>query len=69
MNWVYNCQKGKEASYYFRYRVPVIRLISCIFYSNKGMDEDFFIVVSEWYDGLHCPTQDGEPGEVPEDQE
>ena len=69
MNWVYNCQKGKEASYYFRYRVPVIRLISCILDSNKGMDEDFLIILVEWHNGLHCSTQDGELGGVLEDLE
>ena len=37
--------------------------------SNKGMDEDFLIISSEWHDGLHCPTQDGEPSGVPEDSE
>ena len=37
--------------------------------SNKGMDEDFLIISSEWHDGLHCPTQDGEPSGVPEDLE
>ena len=52
MNWVYNYQ----TSYYFRCRVPTIRLISYIPDSNKGMDEDFLIVFGEWHDGLHCPT-------------
>ena len=49
-NWVYNCQKGKEMA---------IRLISYILDSNNGMDEDFLIVLGEWHDDLHCPTQDG----------
>ena len=64
INWVYNFQKGKEMSYHFKCRVPSVRLISCIPESNKGMDEDFLIVLGEWHDGLHCPTQDGEPGGV-----
>ena len=51
-------------SYYFKCRVPSVRLISCIPESNKGMDEDFLIVSGEWHDRLHCPTQDGEPGGV-----
>ena len=62
VNWVYNCQKGKDTGYYFRCRVPSVRLISCISESSKGMDEDFLIVSSEWHDGLHCPSQDREPG-------
>ena len=67
INWVYNCQKGKGTSYYFKCKVPFIKLISCIPKSNKGMDEDFLIVSGEWHDSLHCPTQDGELGGVPED--
>jgi len=67
VNWVYNCQKGKETNYYIKCRVPTVRLISCIPESNKGMDEDFLIVSGDWQDGLHCPTQDGEPGRVPTD--
>ena len=53
--------------YYFKCKVPAIRLISCIPKTNKGMDEDFLIISGEWHDGLHCPTQDGEPGGVPQD--
>ena len=33
--------------------------------SNKGMDEDFLIILGDWHDGLHYPTQEGEPGKVP----
>ena len=61
MNWVYNCQKGKNMGYYFRCRVPFVRLISCIPESNKGMDKDFLIISSELHGGLHCPTQVGCP--------
>ena len=67
INGVYNCQRGKDMGYYFNCKVPAIRLISCIPKTNKGMDEDFLIVSGEWHDGLHCPTQDGEPGGVPKD--
>ena len=56
VNWVYNCQKRKETGYYFKCRVPSVRLISCILESNKSMDEDFLILSGEWHDGLHCPT-------------
>ena len=31
--------------------------------------EDFLIISGEWHDGLHCPTQDGEPGGIPENVE
>ena len=65
VNWVYDSQKGKDTGYYFKCRVPSVMLISCIPELNKGMDEDFLIVLSELHDGLHCPTQDGESGSVP----
>ena len=47
VNWSYNSQKGKEIGYYFKCRVPFVRLISCILESNKGMDEDWLIVLGE----------------------
>ena len=65
INWVYNSQKGKETGYYFKCRVPSVRLISCILELNKGMDEDILIVSGEWHDRLHCPNQEGELGGVP----
>ena len=55
--------------YYYRCRMPFVRLISCILESNKGMDEDFIIVSSEWHDGLYYTTQNGEPSGVLEDLE
>ena len=44
VNWVYNCQKGKEINYYIKWKVPSVRLISCMPKPNKTMDEDFLIV-------------------------
>lgn len=61
---MYNSQKGKETSYYFKCRVLSVRLISSIPESNKGMNEDILIVSGEWHDGLHYPTQVGEPSGV-----
>ena len=65
VNWVYNYQKGKETKYYIKFIVLVIRLIYCLPDSSKGIDEDFLIVSGDWHDGLHCPTQEGEPSRVP----
>lgn len=56
VNWVYNCQNSKETGYYFKTRVPSVRLISCLPKTNKGMDKNFLIVSGEWHDDLHCPT-------------
>ena len=67
VNWVHNCQKGKGTNYYIKCRVPAVRLISYMPKSNKSTDEDFLIVSGDWHDGMHCPTQDGEPGRVPTD--
>lgn len=62
INWVYSYQNGKDMGYYLRTRIPFVRLISCLPESNRGMDEDFLIVSGDWHNGLHCPTQNGEPG-------
>lgn len=64
VNWVYNSQYLKDIGYYFKTRVPLVRLISCLLESNKGLDQDFLIVSGEWHDGLHCPTRDGQLGGV-----
>ena len=59
INWIYSCQKNNKANYYLKTRVPIVRLISCLLETNKGMDKDFLIVSKEWHDGLHCSTKDG----------
>ena len=37
-NWVYNWQLLKSSGYYFKTKVPTVRLISCLPETNKGMD-------------------------------
>ena len=64
VNWVYNCQYLKDIGYYLKTRVPSIGLISCLPESNKGLDQDFLIVLGEWHDDLHCLTQDRQPSGV-----
>ena len=49
-----------------KYRVLIVRLISCLPNLSKGMDEDFLLVSRGWHDGIHCPTQERESGRVPE---
>ena len=63
--WVYECHLLKDAGYYLKSRSLVVRLVSCLPKSNKGMKDDFLIVSSEWHDGLHCPIREGELGGVP----
>ena len=62
---MYKCHKLASAGYYLKSRSDIIRLISCLPNSNKGMKDYYLIVSREWHDGLHCPTQAGDPGGVP----
>ena len=64
VNWVYNCQNLKSMRYYLKTRVSKVKLISCLPESKKGMDQDFLIISGEWHNGLHCSTQEGQPGGV-----
>ena len=61
---MYECHKLASAGYYLNSRSNIVRLISCLLKSNKGMRDDYLIVSEEWNDGLHCPTRVGEPGGV-----
>ena len=62
---MYKCHKLASAGYYLKSRSDIIRLISCLPNSNKGMKDYYLIVSEEWHDGLYCPTQAGDPGGVP----
>ena len=53
-----------RAGFYLKSRSSVVKLISCLPKSNKGMKDNFLIVSSPWSDGLPCPTKLGEPGGV-----
>ena len=64
VNWVYSFQNNKEAWYYLKTRVLAVRLISCLPETNKGMNEDFLIVLGEGHDGLLYPTKDVKLGGV-----
>ena len=68
VNWVYNCQKGEKTNYYIKCRVLTVRLISCLPDLSKDMDEVFLIISGDWHDGMHCSTQEREPGRLPEDR-
>ena len=63
--WMYECHLLTDSGYYLKSRSSIIRLVSCLPKSNKGMKDDFLIALGEWHDGLHCPTQEGQPGGVP----
>ncbi|XP_065627692.1 uncharacterized protein LOC136066778 [Quercus suber] len=58
---LYECHSQQDAGYYLKSRSDVVRLISCLPKSNKGMKDDYVIVSGAWHDGHHCPTKRGKP--------
>ena len=63
--YMYKCHSLADLGYYLNSKSNIIRLVSCLPKSNKGMKDDYLIAPREWHDGLHCPTREGEPGGVP----
>ena len=63
--WMYKCHLLAKLGYYLKFGSSVVKLVSCLPKSNKGMKDDFLIVSGEWHDGLHCPIREGEPSRVP----
>ena len=53
-----------RAGFYLKSRSSVVKLISCLPKSDKGMKDDFLIVSGPWSDDLPYPTKLGEPGGV-----
>ena len=62
---MYKCHKLASAGYYLKSQSDIVRLISCLPKSNKGMKDDYLIISGEWHDGVHCPTWSGDPSGVP----
>ena len=62
---MYESHKQKGAEFYLKSQSDIVRLISCLPKSNKGMKDDYLIASGAWHDSLHCPTQPGEPGGIP----
>ena len=62
---MYECHLLADSGYYLKSRSNIVRLVSCLPKSNKGMKDDNLIASGEWHDGLHCPTQKGKPRGVP----
>ena len=50
-----------QVGFYLKFCSSVVKLISCLPKSNKGMKDDYLILSSLWSDGLACPTKLGEP--------
>jgi len=51
-----------RAGFYLKSRSNVVKLVSCLPKSNKGMKDDYLILSGPWSDGLACPTKAGTPG-------
>ena len=62
---MYECHKLAGVGYYLKSQSEDIGLISCLPKSNKGIKDDYLIVLGEWSDGLHCPTRAGDPSVAP----
>ena len=62
---MYECCQLSGAGYYLKSQYEVVRLISYLPKSNKGMKDDYLIASGEWTDSLHCPTRAGDLGGVP----
>ena len=62
---LYEGHQEARAGFYLKSRSNAVKLISCLPKSNKGMKDDFLIVLGPWHDSLPCPTQLREPDGVP----
>ena len=62
---MYECHSLASVGYYLKFRSDVVRLISCLPKSNKGLKDDYLVASGEWYDGLHCPIWAEKLGGVP----
>ena len=62
---MYECHLLADLGYYLKSWSNIVRLVSCLPKSNKSMKDDYLIASGEWYNDLHYPTREGEPGRVP----
>ena len=62
---MYKFHSQSDGGYYLKSQSAVVRLISCLPKSNKGLKDDYLIVSGPWHDGLHYPVQEREPGGIP----
>ena len=53
---MYEFHSQGDGGFYLKSRSAVVRLISCLPKSNKGMKDDYLIASGPWYNGLPCPT-------------
>ena len=61
---MYKCHSLADAGFYLKSKSPIVRLVSCLPKSNKGMKDDYLIALGAWQDDFHCPIREGEPGGI-----
>jgi len=62
---LYECHSLSGVGLYLKSQSDIVRMVSCLPKSNKGIKDDYLIVSGEWYNGLHCPTWEEKPSVVP----
>ena len=62
---MYKCHSLKNEGYYLKSRSDVVKLVSWLPKSNKGMKNDYLIASGAWHDGLHYLVREEEPSGVP----
>ena len=62
---MYKFHSQADGGFYLKSWLAVVRLISCLPKSNKGMKDDYLIASGPWHDGLRCPTQERETCGIP----
>ena len=62
--YMYECHSLTDRGYYLKSKSSIVRLVSCLSKSNKGMEDNYLITSREWHDGLHYLTREGEPSGV-----
>ena len=62
---MYECHSLTNAGYYLKSQSTIVRLVSCLPKSNKGMKDNYLIAFREWNNGLHYPTREGKSGGIP----
>ena len=61
---MYECHSLKNAGCYLKSRSDIVRLVSCLPKSNKGMKDNYLIASREWHDGLPYPVREGKLGGI-----
>ena len=62
---IYECHSLKNVGYYLKSQSDIVRLVSCLPKSNKGMKDNYLMASGARHDGLPYPVQEGEPSRIP----